>query len=123
MNDMSHTEVPNPEVPLHKDLPLPDYDHLPAGTLPSRISGLDEAGLAQLISYEKAHGNRLPVMQILDKRLQDLREGATPSGPQAPSTPELNTDLPDSPRTPNLPGPPVNPPSQGVPTNPAQPRG
>jgi hypothetical protein len=38
------------EVPLHKELPLPDYDHLPAGTLPSRISGLDEAQMAQLIT-------------------------------------------------------------------------
>ncbi|ADX74242.1 hypothetical protein FJ661_04150 [Pseudarthrobacter phenanthrenivorans] len=110
------------EAPLHKDLPLPDYDHLPVGTLPSRISGLEEADVAQLITYEKAHGNRLPILQILEKRLHDLQGGAVPSGPQAPSTPEVNTGRPAAQQPASVPGPPVNPPSQGVPTNPAQPR-
>lgn len=115
-------DVPENNVPQHSELPLPDYDHLPVGTLPSRISGLEEADVAQLITYEKAHGNRLPIMQILEKRLHDLQGGAVPRGPQAPSTPEVNTGQPDTPQTANVPGPPINPPSQGVPTNPAQPR-
>jgi hypothetical protein len=68
------------EVPQHSELPLPDYDHLPVGTLPSRISGLEEADVAQLITYEKAHGNRLPILQILEKRLHDLQGGAVPRG-------------------------------------------
>ncbi|MEV7635392.1 hypothetical protein AB0N71_04330 [Pseudarthrobacter enclensis] len=107
--------------PLHKDLPLPDYDHLPVGTLPTRIHGLEEADVAQLVSYEKAHGNRLPVLQILEKRLQDLQAGAAPSGPRTPDTPEVS-DSATTPQPASTPGPPVNPPSQGVPTNPAQPR-
>ena len=115
-------DAPQNNVPQHSELPLPDYDHLPAGTLPSRISGLEEADVAQLIAYEKAHGNRLPIMQILEKRLQDLQDGAEPRGPRAPSTPEVNTGQPRTSQTANVPGPPVNPPSQGVPTNPSQPR-
>jgi hypothetical protein len=110
------------DAPLHKDLPLPDYDHLPVGTLPSRISGLEEAEVAQLITYEKAHGNRLPILQILEKRLHDLQGGAVPRGPRQPSTPEVNTGPPDTAQSTSVPGPPINPPSQGDPTNPAQPR-
>jgi hypothetical protein len=109
-------------VPQHKDLPLPDYDHLPVGTLPTRITGLAEADVAQLVGYEKAHGNRLPVLQILEKRLQDLQGGAVPSGPQVPSTPEVNTGTPATHQSAQVPGPPINPPSHGTPTNPAQPR-
>jgi len=110
------------DAPLHKDLPLPDYDHLPVGTLPTRISGLDEAEMAQLITYEKAHGNRLPILQVLEKRLHDLQGGAEPRGPHAPSTPEVNTSQPDTPQSAQVPGPPINPPAHGDPTNPAQPR-
>ena len=122
MNHIPEHNVPGHSVPEHKDLPLPDYDHLPLGTLPTRITGLAEADVAQLIGYEKEHGNRLPVLQILEKRLQDLQGGAEPSGPQAPSTPEVATGAPAAPQPTSVPGPPVNPPSQGVPTNPAQPR-
>lgn len=108
------------DVPQHKDLPLPDYDHLPVGTLSTRITGLAEADVAQLVSYEKAHGNRLPVLQILEKRLQDLQAGAEPSGPQVPSTPEVSTGTPATPQPAQVPGPAVNPPSHGVPNNPSQ---
>ncbi|MHA7180254.1 hypothetical protein ACX80J_09075 [Arthrobacter sp. MDB2-24] len=45
-------------------LPLPDYDHIPLGTLPTRITGLDEGGLRALIDYEEAHGNRLPIKLV-----------------------------------------------------------
>ncbi|NUP57888.1 MAG: hypothetical protein HOQ06_00220 [Pseudarthrobacter sp.] len=109
------------DAPQHKDLPLPDYDHLPVGTLPSRISGLSEGDVAQLVSYEKTHGNRLPVLQVLEARLGELQGGASPSGPQVPPTPEATSGA-DTPQPTAVPGPPVNPPSQGVPTNPAQPR-
>jgi hypothetical protein len=110
------------DVPQHKELPLPDYVHLPAGTLPSRISGLTEADVAQLITYEKAHGNRLPILQILEKRLHDLQGGAEPTGPRTPTTPEVNTGQPVTQQASSVPGPPINPPSHGDPTNPAQPR-
>ena len=109
------------DSPLHKELPLPDSDHLPVGTLPTRINGLDEADVAQLVTYEKAHGNRLPILQILEKRLQDLQSGAEPSGTRNPTTPEVQGNA-GTPQPSSVPGPPVNPPSHGDPTNPAQPR-
>ena len=110
------------DVPQHDELPLPDYDHLPTGTLPTRISGLNEAGLAQLLAYERAHGNRLPVIQVLENRLTALQNGAEPSGPAVPDTPEVSQTQHGSRVTPATSGPPVNPPSQGDPTNPSQPR-
>lgn len=116
-----------PDTPQHQEiqrneLPLPDYDHLPTGTLPSRISGLNESDLGQILAYERGHGNRLPVIQILEHRLTALREGAEPSGPTAPSTPEVTQSQQGSPVSPATTGPKINPPSQGDPTNPAQPR-
>lgn len=114
------TDAAEQNVPQHKDLPLPDYDHLPVGTLPTRITGLAEADVAQLVSYEKAHGNRLPVLQILEKRLQDLQGGAAPSGPQVPTTPEMTGGAPATSQPAAASGPAVNPPSHGVPTNPSQ---
>ena len=110
------------DTPQHNELPLADYDHIPSGTLPSRISGLDQGGIEQLLSYERAHGNRLPVVQILEHRLDALKNGAEPSGTTSPSTPEVSRTSTGSPVSPATSGPPINPPSQGVPTNPAQPR-
>ena len=63
----------------HDMLPVPDYDHLPLGGLTSRIRSLDAAGIETLLRYEKAHGNRLPVVTVLENRLTSLREGAQPS--------------------------------------------
>ena len=99
-----------------------DYDHIPNGTLPSRISGLDQEGIQLLLDYERAHGNRLPVIQILESRLNALKGGTEPSGTTAPTTPEVSQSSTGSPVSPATSGPPVNPPSQGDPTNPAQPR-
>lgn len=110
------------DAPRHDDLPLPDYDHLPLGTLPTRITGLGEPALEQLLAYERAHGNRLPVVQVLENRLEAVRNGAEPSGPEVPETPEKTQASGGSPVTPATSGPPINPPSQGDPTNPAQPR-
>ena len=109
-------------VPSHDELPLPEYDHLPAGTLPSRISGLNETELEQVLAYERAHANRLPIIQILEHRLTALQQGAEPSGTAVPSTPEMTRTQHASPVSPATSGPPINPPSQGDPTNPAQPR-
>jgi hypothetical protein len=89
------------------DLPLADYDDLTLGAVESRIRSLDAASLRQLLDYERAHGNRLPVVQLLEQRSAQLEAGAEPTG-VSPARTE---------------GPPVNPPSHGDPTNPAQPRG
>jgi hypothetical protein len=104
-------------------LPLPDFDHIPLGTLPSRISALDESGVQQLLDFEHEHGNRLPVVQVLERRIEALRGGAQPTGAVEQEMPEVTQSSSGSsvsPETSNAPK--INPPSQGVPTNPAQPR-
>ena len=112
------------ETPHHDQLPLPDYDHLPVGSLESRIRSLDPDALEALLSYERAHGDRLPVVQVLENRLAAVRGGAeTTSGSPLAATPEVqHAPPPASGASPATEGPPVNPPSQGDPTNPAAPK-
>jgi len=109
----------------HDQLPLPDYDHLPIGGLASRIRTLDAAGVQTLLDYEQAHGQRLPAVQILRNRLTALHEGAQPSDgdPAADFTPEAGVPAAGGSKVSEATtGPAMNPPSQGDPTNPAQPR-
>ena len=106
----------------HSDLPLPEFDHIPLGTLPQRIAPLDADGVRALLDYEKAHGNRLPVIQVLEHRIDALQNGAEPSGTIPASMPEVSTGADVSPAGPSTDAPPINPPSHGDPTNPAQPR-
>lgn len=110
--------------PNHDELPLPDYDHLPLGSLQARIRSLDPAGVQALLSYEQAHGDRLPVVQVLQRRLEDLEAGAEPTdGDPTAQTPETG-DAPQggSQVSPETQGPPQNAPTGGDPTNPTQPR-
>jgi hypothetical protein len=118
-------------------LPIPDYDHLPLGSLESRIRTLDRSGLEALLTFESKHGDRAPVMNLFRQRLQQLDHGAKPSGgdPTGGTMPETGSagsagSAPagaagsgGSTVSPQTQGPPVNPPSHGDPTNPAQPRG
>ncbi|HEY0374065.1 MAG TPA: hypothetical protein VGC94_04665 [Amnibacterium sp.] len=105
------------------DLPLPDFDHIPLGTLPSRISALDAEGVQHLLDYEQAHGDRLPVTEVLRHRIEALRNGAEPSGAVEQAMPEVAPAAGGGSKvSPATTGPKINPPSQGVPTNPAQPR-
>jgi hypothetical protein len=106
----------------HSDLPLPEFDHIPLGTLPQRIAPLDVAGVTALLDYEKAHANRLPVVQVLTTRIEALNSGAQPSGSIPDSMPEVRSgsDMPAP--GPKTDAPPVNPPAHGNPANPAQPR-
>lgn len=107
-----------------QDLPIPDYDHLPVTSLGQRIRSLQAAEIETLLAYEKEHGNRLPVTQVLQVRLDELAGGATPSGgnaadiaPQQAPPPSGDTGV-----SPQTQGPVQNPPSHGDPTNPSQPR-
>jgi hypothetical protein len=77
-----------------------------------------------LLEYERAHGDRLPVVTVLENRLTALREGAQPSGgdPAAPAADDPVHAAGGSKVSEATSGPPVNPPSHGDPTNPAQPR-
>jgi hypothetical protein len=74
------------------------------------------------LDYEKAHANRLPVVQVLNSRLEALKNGAEPSGTIPDSMPEVRTAGDVPPAGPKTDAPPVNPPSHGNPANPAQPR-
>ncbi len=105
-------------------LPIPDFDHLPIGSVGHRIRSLEAEEIDLLRRYEEAHANRVAVIQILDHRLLDLAEGQRPSGGDAAAPAAETAGAPDagSVVTPQTSGPPVNPPSHGVPTNPAQPR-
>ncbi|WP_346622852.1 hypothetical protein [Blastococcus montanus] len=108
----------------HDQLPLPDYDHLPVEGLAARIRTLDEQGLQTVLEYERAHANRVQVVTIMENRLQALREGAEPSGgdPAASAADDPSHARGGSKVSEATTGPAMNPPSQGDPTNPAQPR-
>jgi hypothetical protein len=108
----------------HEDLPIPDYDHLPIGDLGHRIRSLPADGLEALLAYEGAHGNRLPVVQLLQVRLEEVRGGAELSGGDPTGLAPSLTDTAQggSTASPQTEGPKINPPSHGDPTNPAQPR-
>jgi len=110
--------------PQRTDLPLPDYDHLPIGSLGHRIRSLDEGQLETLLRYEREHGDRLAVVQVLEARLQAVRDGAPLSGGSPSAASPETAPAPEAPQTvtPQTAGPVINPPSHGDPTNPAQPR-
>jgi hypothetical protein len=107
-----------------RDLPLPDYDHLPVGSLTSRIRTLGAEDLTTLLDYERAHANRMQVVTVMESRLTGLKNGAQPSGgdPAAPVPEAPPAAAGGSKASEATSGPPMNPPSQGDPTNPAQPR-
>ncbi|TKJ20652.1 hypothetical protein [Blastococcus sp. CCUG 61487] len=108
----------------HDQLPIPDYDQLPAGGLTSRIRTLDAQGLRTLLAHERSHANRIQVVRMMEHRLQGLEDGEQPSGgdPAAPAADDPSHTAAGSPVSSATSGPPVNPPSHGDPTNPAQPR-
>lgn len=120
--------VTSDEVVAHDDLPLADYDHMTLGSLRGRLRSLSVEQLAQVRAYEKAHADRLPVVTMLDNRIAKMLADANvePTGNvDAPTVPELQSSqigqggskVSRATRAPKQ-----NPPSQGEPTNPAQPR-
>ncbi|MFC4003219.1 hypothetical protein ACFS2C_15585 [Prauserella oleivorans] len=74
---------------MSEELPLPDYDDLPLGTLQHRVRALDEPQLRRLMSYEQEHANRTPVLEVMRARLEQLADGATPSPGSQERTPEV----------------------------------
>lgn len=87
-----------------QDLPVPDYDHVPVEALPERVSGLEAADMEQLISYEKANGNRPPVLLILEKRFNDLQGGGAARVRQAPGIQEASSGRTDTAEAAQVPG-------------------
>jgi hypothetical protein len=55
-------------------LPLPDFDHLPAESLWARVSALDIQQVEQLIGYERNHGARVEVLDLLERRRDQLHD-------------------------------------------------
>ena len=70
-----------PSKTAHEDLPLADYDHMTLGALRGRMRSLTVDQLVQVRQYEKAHGDRLPIVTMLDNRIAKLATdaAATPS--------------------------------------------
>jgi hypothetical protein len=104
----------------HRDrdsLPLEDYDHLPLGDLTSRVRTLDADGRAALIGYEREHGNRTPMLTVLEARLAALREEAEPSGgsPAVQGQPDQEPPQKEPAVSPATSGPKLNPPPHGKP--------
>ncbi len=54
------------------DLPLEDFDHMTAPQLRGRLRTLDRVQLVQLLDYERAHANRVPIVLMLENRLTKL---------------------------------------------------
>lgn len=75
---------------MTEELPIPDYDQLPLGDLRHRIRSLSEEDLRRVREHEQAHGHRTPVLQLLDARLDELAEGAEPSGGDPRNTPPVS---------------------------------
>jgi hypothetical protein len=63
----------------HDELPLPDYDHLPQGSLMHRLRSLTENELQRIRDYERTHADRPAVLELIDARLSQLASGETPS--------------------------------------------
>ena len=106
------------------DLPIPDYDHLNLGDLTGRVRSLDAGQLDALIAFEEEHAGRAPVLQVVRARREQLDAGAQPSSGDPAAVDPLRPPAPQGGSVvgPATEGPKINPPSQGVPTNPAQPR-
>ncbi len=79
------------------ELPLPDYDGLPLGTLQHRVRALNRTQLRRLIAYEEEHAARTPVLEVLRARLTELDAGATPSEGSQERTPEIEHERHGSP--------------------------
>lgn len=116
------TSAHDPDDLSRDELPLPDFDHIPLGTLPTRIHPLDEAGVTQLLEWERRHGDRLPVTVVLEARIAALRGGAEPSGTLPDEMPEMNSSQSGSRVSPVTARNSVPPPAKSSPMLPNQPQ-
>jgi hypothetical protein len=105
-------------------LPLPDYDHLPVGSLESRIRALTADEVEQLLAYEREHAGRTPVTELLTARLEQLHAGAEPtSGDTTGLRPEEGRSSAGSPVSPATSPEPSSPPPHGTPDQRGKPKG
>lgn len=110
--------------PARRKLPLPDYDHLPIGGLASRVRSLASDEVEDLLAYERSHGDRLAVTELLATRLEQLHAGAEPtSGDPGALRPESTARHGGSPVSPATSSQPVSPPPHGTPDQRGKPKG
>ncbi|MDN0199118.1 hypothetical protein [Streptomyces sp. S.PNR 29] len=110
--------------PARNTLPLPDYDHLPIGSLESRIRSLGVEEVEELLAYERSHADRLPVTELLSSRLEQLQAGAQPtSGDPGALRPEQAEGHGGSPVSPATSPQPFSPPPHGTPDQRGKPKG
>ncbi|QOV33685.1 hypothetical protein IM697_26200 [Streptomyces ferrugineus] len=110
--------------PTRSTLPLPDYDHLPIGGLESRVRSLSAGEVEELLAYERAHADRLPVTELLATRLEQLESGAEPtSGDPGALRPESGARRAGSPVSPATSPEPFSPPPHGTPDQRGKPKG
>ncbi|TCC35305.1 hypothetical protein [Kribbella speibonae] len=58
---------------MSTSLPVPEFDLVPPGALAARIDALDIQQVEQLIGYERNHGAREQVLDLLSRRRDQLR--------------------------------------------------
>lgn len=73
------------------DLAIPDYDQLSLNDIRHRIRSLDEEQLRAVFAHEEAHGNRVPVLEILHARIRELTHGAEPSDGDPANAPGVSS--------------------------------
>jgi hypothetical protein len=106
------------------DLPVPDYEGLPLGEIEHRVRALDESEVRELLQYEREHGARTPVVEVLASRLHQLAAGAEPTpGSPAASRPGAASATGGSPVSPETSPEPISPPPHGTPDQPGKPKG
>jgi len=66
-------------VSTETPLPLPDYDELPFANLQHQVRSLTDDQLERLVTHERAHANRTPVLELLRVRRQELADGDVPA--------------------------------------------
>lgn len=77
------------------ELPLPDYDHLPQGSIEHRIRSLTAQQVELLREYEQRHAGRPAVLELLCSRLDQLAAGSQPTGgDQTGARPEKHDGTP-----------------------------
>ncbi|KAB1148125.1 hypothetical protein F7R91_09435 [Streptomyces luteolifulvus] len=104
-------------------LPLPDYDHLPIGSLESRVRSLSAEEVEELLAYERTHADRLPVTEVLTARVRQLKAGAEPtSGDPGALRPEQGRGSGGSPVSPATSPLPFGPPPHGTPDQRGRPK-
>ncbi|MEU7479850.1 hypothetical protein AB0A63_27925 [Lentzea sp. NPDC042327] len=85
---------------MSEQLPISGYDQLTLGDLKHRIRSLDEQDLRRVREHEEAHGNRTPVLEVVDERLRQLADGAEPAGGDQRNTPPADGTAGGSPVSP-----------------------